>query len=136
MVDLLLDTCAVIWIGFKQPIARSAEAAVKSAALDGSVAVSPFTAWELGMLVARSRLALGLGVDTWFDSFMTRPGMNLAPLSTDILIAAHSLPGSPPNDPADRIIIATARAQNLAVVTRDRRILDYGAAGHVQTVLC
>lgn len=136
MADLLLDTCAVIWIGLQQPIARSAEAAIKSAALDGSVAVSPFTGWELGMLVTRGRLVLGVRVDTWFDSFMARPGMKLAPLSTDILIAAHALPGSPPNDPADRIIIATARAHNLAIVTRDRRILDYGAAGHVQTALC
>ena len=44
------------------------------------------------------------------------------------------LPGSPPADPADRMLIATARRRGLTLVTADRRILDYAAAGHVQVI--
>jgi PIN domain nuclease of toxin-antitoxin system len=67
---------------------------------------------------------------------MQAPPLRLADLSTSVLIASSFLPGQPPRDPADKIIIATARAQNLTVVTRDRHILAYSKAGHVLALAC
>jgi PIN domain nuclease of toxin-antitoxin system len=61
---------------------------------------------------------------------------NLPSLTVEILTGSCSLPGSPPDDPADRIIIATARDRDMIVVTRDRRILDYSRAGHVRAMAC
>jgi PIN domain nuclease of toxin-antitoxin system len=57
-------------------------------------------------------------------------------LTIEILTNSCGLPGSPPDDPADRIIIATARETDLTVVTRDRQILKYSRAGHVRTLVC
>jgi PIN domain nuclease of toxin-antitoxin system len=57
-------------------------------------------------------------------------------MSTDILIASSFLPGAPPNDPADRIIAATAREHGYALVTRDRALLDYAEQGHIQSIVC
>jgi len=136
MSGLLLDTCAVIWLGQQARISRLAREAILEALEDDAVFVSPFTAWELSLLVARGRLALSTDVRAWFAQFAGQSGLRMADLSTNILIESNRLPGQPPADPADRIIISTARAMNLAVVTRDSRILDYGAAGHVREVAC
>jgi PIN domain nuclease of toxin-antitoxin system len=67
---------------------------------------------------------------------LATPGLQLAALSPEILIASSFLPGRPPRDPADRIILATARDLGLTLVTRDRALLDYGEAGNVSVVAC
>src|ERR1043166_3999218 len=104
MSPLLLDTNAVIWIMRNEPLARAAQDAM-NAALQSSadVLVSPITAWEVGQLVARNRLNLSATPRGWFQRLLAIPGMRLAELSPDILIAAPFLPGRPPRDPLDRI---------------------------------
>ena len=57
-------------------------------------------------------------------------------MSPDLLIASSFLPGEPPREPADRIMLATARDMGAALVTRDRALLDYGGQGHVKVVAC
>jgi len=136
LAGLLLDTCAVLWTGHNQRMSRTALSAMTEALKQGELFASPFSAWELSLLSARGRLSLSMDVDSWFEAYLRNGGVAMAQLSVRILIGANQLPGSPPNDPADRIMIATARQLNLAIVTRDSRILDYGAAGLVQTVAC
>ena len=72
----------------------------------------------------------------WFARLIAQPEVELAELSPEIFTDASFLPGNIHNDPADRIIIATARALDLTIVTRDRLILDYGKAGHVRVLAC
>jgi PIN domain nuclease of toxin-antitoxin system len=137
MTALLLDTCATIWISQDEPVTAEALEAVDKAARDGDpVFVSPMTAWEIGLLNARGRLAMAMSPDDWFASLMQVPGMALAELTPKILIASSFLPGDPPRDPADRIIAATARALRLQLVTRDRLLLDYAEQGHIQALAC
>lgn len=134
---LLLDTCAMIWMGENEKLGDEAIAAI-DAADDRSefVALSPISAWEIGMLASKGRFASPLLPQAWFDKFLTGGSFRLASLVPEILIASSYLPGSPPKDPIDRIIIATARQENLTVVTRDRAILAYGRAGHVSVIEC
>ncbi|GAA0559794.1 type II toxin-antitoxin system VapC family toxin [Rhizomicrobium electricum] len=137
MTALLLDTCATIWISQNEPIAAEALEAIDKAARDGDpIYVSPMTAWEIGLLNARGRLAMAMSPEDWFASLMQVPGMALAELPPKILIASSFLPGDPPRDPADRIIAATARALRLQLVTRDRILLDYAEQGHIQAIAC
>lgn len=134
---LLLDTCAIIWMGENDALAEEAVIAIDLASDRGDrVCFSPISAWEIGMLSAKGRFASPLAPQAWFDRFLRGGDFRLADLSPELLISSSYLPGSPPNDPIDRIIIATARENDLALVTRDRRILDYGAAGHVNVVKC
>lgn len=136
-MQLLLDTCAAIWIAENAPMADEAVQAIDRAGDEGSpVFVSPISAWEIGILVARGRVALPIGVQTWFNQLIETPNVELASLPPAILIESSFLPGTPPNDPSDRIMIATAREQNLTIVTRDNRILKYAAAGHVRALAC
>ena len=147
MTELLLDTCAVIWTGNDDPIDADATAMINSNHREGGrTYVSLFSAWELGLLVSRARLRLERPVASWFEDYVTNGRITLnRPLKPQprteneqpqTLIASSFLPGEPPADPADRIIIATAREMNLCIVTRDRLILDYASAGHVRALRC
>ena len=99
------------------------------------VLVSPITAWEIGLLVAKGRLALSLPPLSWFEQVLEL-GVDLAPMTPDILVASSSLPGPPLRDPADRIIAATARAMGYRLMTRDRPLLDFAASGQVAAIPC
>lgn len=134
---LLLDTHTAIWLTEDQPIASTAIEAIDTAHQTGGVLlVSPITAWEVGLLVSRNRLSLVAKPERWFQRVMAIPGVRLAELSPDILIASSFLPGEPPRDPADRILLATAREFGATLVTRDRLLLKYGEEGQVSTIAC
>lgn len=134
---ILLDTHAAIWAVEDQPIAAAAKDVIDDAYRTGrAIFVSAITAWEIGLLVSRNRLGLSTTPERWFQRLLAIDGVRLAGLSPDILIASSFLPGEPPRDPADRIILATARDLGAALITRDRLLLKYGEAGQVSTIAC
>lgn len=139
--EVLLDTCAVIWLQNATAMIQSAVEAVFRAARSDGVLISPISAWEIGLLErpeARRSPALQFLPDakTWFRRTMTGPGIRAAPFTPDIAVDASLLPGQFHNDPADRIIVATARHLAIPIVTRDRRIIDYARAGYVDVIPC
>lgn len=138
MAPLLLDTCAVIWVANDEAITEAAAAALDEAYGAGEpVLVSPITAWEIGMLAALRRLRLPVSPQRWFQRLLEAPGVALAPLPPELLIESSFLPRAEGlRDPADRIVVATARAYGHRLVTRDRRLLDYAALGHVLALEC
>ena len=103
---------------------------------DDKLLVSPMTAWEIAMLAAKGRLAFSLDPEAWFHRLCSLPGVELADMPPAVLIASCALPGSPPADPVDRILAATARAFGYTLVTRDRELLDYGDLGHIRVMQC
>jgi len=134
---LLLDTHAAIWITEGLPLAKGALDAVDAAYRAGRTDfVSAITAWEDGLLVSRNRLSLVAKPERWFQLLLAIPGTQLADLSPDIMIASSFLPGTPPRDPADRILLATARELGATLITRDRLLLKYGEDGQVSTIAC
>jgi PIN domain nuclease of toxin-antitoxin system len=137
VTKLLLDTCAVIWMTEDMPITEAATEAMNNAATRKlPVLISPISAWERAMLVAKGRLRSPVPPKRWFERALALGGLELAPMSPDILADASFLPEPLHRDPADRIIIATARAMDLTIVTRDHLILDYSALGHVRALAC
>lgn len=137
MPPLLLDTHAVIWLFEDMSLAPTAMSVIEAVYRDDTpLLVSPITAWEIGQLVARNRIRLSATPQRWFARVLATPGMQIAAMSPDILIAASFLPGTPPRDPADRILLATARDLGATLVTRDRAILAYGESGQVSTLAC
>jgi PIN domain nuclease of toxin-antitoxin system len=137
MQSILLDTCAVIWIAEGASLAEEGRSALEQAASDGlPTFISPITAWEVGQLVAKMRLQLTATPDRWFNAALSRATVSLAPLPPSLLIASSFLPGRPPRDPADRIVVATARDLGATLISRDRVLLAYGKQGHVSVVEC
>lgn len=98
--------------------------------------VSPITAWEAGTLARKGRFKSTLAPSRWFERLRAAPGMAVSEMPPEVLIASTELPSFPTNDPADRIIAATAREYGFTVVTRDRPLLDYGKQGHLSVLEC
>ena len=136
-IPLLLDTCAAIWSSHEVPIGEKAEARLNADFENAApIFVSPITAWEAGLMTSRGRAVLASGPAQWFENLLAVPGVELADMPPRVLIEASYLPGVPPSDPADRIIIATAREFGLCIMTRDRKILDYADKGLVMAMAC
>lgn len=137
MQPLLLDTCALICMTEEAHLAGPAIEVMRAASAGGGATyVSPITAWEIGMLVSRGRLQLLIRPERWFANLFDFPGVQLADMSPDLLISSSYLPGQPPNDPADRILIATTRELGATLITRDRALIEYGKQGHIAVVEC
>ena len=84
------------------------------------------------MLVAKGRLELDRDVLDWLEAAARLPGLGVTPLSTAIAVGSTRLPGELHGDPADRLIVATARHLGAALVTADRALLGYAASGHLE----
>lgn len=120
---IVLDTATWIWLtSDPDRISTAAREAIEANRGGG---VSAISAWEVGMLVGKGRIRLDRPVDRWADEAIRANGIEPVPVDQRIAVLATQLPGEPPTDPADRIIIATALDRGGPLVTPDQRILDY-----------
>ena len=129
----------LIWLfGSSDVLAPAALQAIRAAADLAALLISPVSGWEIGLLAPASAATLCSSPRHKAGSaiFSRRPGMRLAPLVHGTAISASYLPGHLHGDPADRLLIATARELDVPLVTRDQRILAYAAQGHVQAIAC
>ena len=133
---LLLDTCALIWVAQGSSISQAARTAIGKALRESKLYLSPISAWEIGILVRRGKLTLDMPVEVFVNEFFSRPGISIAALTPEIAVRSSFLPDGLPNDPADRILAATAATIGARLVTRDQRLLEYGAKGFVPVMAC
>ncbi len=137
---VLLDTCAVIWLANGDPLPAQVTAAVVLAATSACLFVSPISAWEVGILSnprgARPALQFLPDPKAWFAKVMDGPGIREATLTPGIAVDASHLPGSVHGDPADRLLIATARHLGVPIITRDAKIIAYAEQGLVRVLPC
>jgi PIN domain nuclease of toxin-antitoxin system len=133
---LLLDTHFWIWYVENEAsrFSRRIESKVEAAAARGDVVVSTISVWEIAQLDALGRIQLALDVRAWVARALAFPGVRLKGLSPSIAIESTRLPGHPHRDPADRILIATARQLGAALVTCDATILAYAKPGHLTVI--
>ena len=129
-MDILLDTCAVLW-AILEPSRLSADAVHALKDSTSSVHVSPISVAEIACAVDRGRVTLTEHWKPWCRRHFAFNEWTTLPIDMDIVAEAYCLPPPFHDDPADRIIVATARVRNLHVVTGDRKILSYP---HVLTV--
>ena len=128
---ILLDTHVLIWFVQADPLlGRHARERIERG--EEEIGVSAITPWEVAMLVGKKRVSLGRPVGDWIGRTLALDTISLIPLEPGIAVEAGEL--GLHGDPADRIIIATARHHKAPLLTADRAILGYGAAGHVETI--
>lgn len=87
--------------------------------------VSAISCWEVAKLVEAGRLELQRPVEDWLSHALSYPGVELLPLTPSIAVESTRLPGEFHRDPADQIIVATARVQQCKLATADLQILRY-----------
>jgi PIN domain nuclease of toxin-antitoxin system len=129
---IVLDTHALIWWVEGVGLSKAARAAIeREIEADGEIGISAMSAWEVMLLVKKGRLALAMEVGRWFEKVSRISRVRLLPMDRNIAIEAADLPGDFHKDPADRMIVATARSLSAPLVTKDRRIQSYE---HVRTI--
>jgi PIN domain nuclease of toxin-antitoxin system len=137
--SVLLDTCAIIWMVDAVALPRGVIELIGHASQAGGVYVSTASAWEIGLLSRPSRKPMPSfhpDPKTWFARLLALPGIKEARITPAIAIDSSHLPGDLHPDPADRLIIATARHMGMPIVTGDRKIIAYADAGHVHVSPC
>lgn len=128
---ILLDTHAwVWWVSDPERLSRRARGAIDKAIPERKIHVSCISTWEIALLVARGRLELTLDIQEWVRKSEAIPCLNFIPVDNRIALKSVLLPAFH-NDPADRILVATALTLGAALVTQDEKIQDYR---HVRTI--
>src|SRR4051794_3135270 len=114
-LTVLLDTCTLLWL-VSQPAQLSEPAREAISASAGAIFVSAISAWEIAIKSASGKLGLPKAAGQWYAEVLEHHGLDEIPISGSIAITSASLPRLH-NDPADRLLIATAREQGLVLVT-------------------
>jgi len=127
---IVLDTHIWVWWVHGTSDLTNSQRQVLTENEDTGLGVSAISCWEIAKLVERGRLVLPCAIDDWFQQALAYPGVTLLPLTPGIAIESTRLPGTFHRDPADQIIVATARLHTCALLTADHRIIDYP---HVNT---
>ena len=128
----LLDTHAWIWwVTEDSRLSRKAKAEIARAAEDRSLLLSMISIWELAKKVEKGQLTLDRDLNDWLDPALTPNALQLVELDRRVLVDSCRLPQPFHGDPADQIIVSTARTHAALLITKDRRIRNYS---HVQTL--
>jgi PIN domain nuclease of toxin-antitoxin system len=132
---LLLDTHVWLWFMLADAeLAISKQNLINRAAALGQLRIAAISIWEAALLASRGRVVLGRPLAQWMTEAVSAPGLSIEPLSLQVAVEGCCLPEVLHRDPADRLIVATARVANASLMTRDRRILDYAARGHLSAI--
>ena len=128
----LLDTHAWVWWATDDPrLSRKAKSQIAKAIQEQDLQLSMISIWELAKKVEKNQIVLDRELDTWLDLATTQKALHLVELTRSILTESCRLPKPFHGDPADQIIVATARNHAAILITKDRKIRNYT---HVQSV--
>lgn len=129
---IVLDTHVLVWfISNPEMLSRNAQKRINQEIKKNEILISSISVWEIFMLIKKERIKLTVHPDSWLKKVESLPFIEF--VSVDNRIASQSVNLREPlhNDPADRIIIATALEFGATLITRDSRILNYP---HVQSL--
>ena len=132
---LLLDTHTLLWMVEHHPRLGAETARILNrAAREDRIAVSAITPWEIALLASKKRIDLHRDTLDWINAALSLPGILLIPLDPAIAVASTRLPFEMHPDPADRIIVATARHIGATLVTADQALLSLAKKGHFKAL--
>jgi PIN domain nuclease of toxin-antitoxin system len=128
----LLDTHAWIWwLAHDKRLSKRAATEIDRAARGDTLALSAISVWEVAKKVEKGQLKLDRPLDDWLDLALHIEGLQVLELTRPVLVESCRLPAPFHGDPADQIIVATARKRTAVLVSADARIQSYA---HVQTL--
>jgi PIN domain nuclease of toxin-antitoxin system len=120
---ILLDTHALVWLKVEPAnLSPTASEAIRAARLSEGLAISAISLWELAWLATHDRLHVTGTVDAFVEKIAST--IAIRPITTQIAVLASQLPTTYSRDPGDRLIGATALAEGIALVTKDKTIRE------------
>jgi PIN domain nuclease of toxin-antitoxin system len=112
----------VWWVTAGGPLTKRERQALGDAASAGALSISAISLWEVQMLHQKGRLVLPIPFADWLARATDESVLTVLPIDRDVIIALGALPPAFHGDPADRIIVATARTHALPLATHDAAI--------------
>lgn len=124
---IILDTHVLVWwVSNPEKLSDKAQKLIEREAKKGNeILVSSISVWEICMLIKKNRLKLTMDTDTWIGKIEQITFLQFIPVDNKIAEQSVNLHGTFHNDPADRMIIATALNYGAVLITSDRKILNY-----------
>jgi PIN domain nuclease of toxin-antitoxin system len=120
---ILLDTHVLIWLANEpSKLSRRASETIHAAGQMGGLAISAITLWELAWLATHGRLDITGTAEAFVEEITSRTA--ILPITPRVAVLANLLPSTYSSDPCDRLIGATALAEGITLVTKDRTIRD------------
>jgi PIN domain nuclease of toxin-antitoxin system len=134
--SVLLDTHVWLWLaeGNERLLETPGYAAILKAREEGRIFISIISVWEVGMLAAKGRILARQDHRRWVERGLAEASFRLQPMTTGIALESSCLPGEFLADPADRILVATARELDIPLITADANILAYANRNHVKAI--
>jgi PIN domain nuclease of toxin-antitoxin system len=128
----LLDTHAwVWWVTEDRRLSTRAKSRIATSMARQDLWISLISVWEVAKKVEKQQLIIDRPLDQWLDEAVTRPGLGVWEMTRTVLVQSCELPQPFHGDPADQILVATARERGATLVTKDQRIRRYR---HVQSL--
>jgi PIN domain nuclease of toxin-antitoxin system len=122
----ILDTHIWIWWHMRpQNLSEQVTSLIGDISKYSELLLSAISPWEFSKLLEKGRIGISDDPEDWIDLALDMPRLRLIPLSPTIAYRSTILPQPFHNDPADQIIVATAREENALILTKDERILSY-----------
>jgi PIN domain nuclease of toxin-antitoxin system len=122
---ILLDTHVLIWLALEPAkLSKNAKNAIRTARLNGSLAVAGITLWEIAWLAENGRIETTMSVESFVRECASK--VTVLPITPEVAARAVSFPDSYPKDPQDRLIGATALVEGIDLVTHDKLIKKSG----------
>lgn len=135
MSSILLDTHVWIWYANgSDELSKSIRKTITTALYNNEANLAAVSLWEISMLDKKKRIILEMPCLEWINKFIELTHIRVVPVTPAIATESCYLAGEFHDDPADRMITATARVEGLSLVTRDTRILAYGRNKYVSTI--
>lgn len=123
---VLLDTHALIWwMTNVKRLSKKARSMIEEESKKGSVVISAISIWEIAMLVKKGKVAFSVDPELFLDHLESEIQVKILPVSARIARLSVSLPHADHNDPADRMIVATAMVYRAVLVTKDKKIRQW-----------
>ena len=129
-VNFLLDTHILIWWfqGASDLPSRYKQLLVDAEQKESPIGISIISLWEIALLQSRGRVRFSISLDHWFSELEVSPWIHILPLKSSIILESTRLGETFHKDPADRMIVATARCENLKLLSVDEKICQSGLA--------
>ena len=122
----LLDTHAWIWWNMNpRKLSAKVRSLIASSGRYEDLLLSAISPWEFSKLLEKKRIGISCDPEEWINQALEMPKLRLVPLSPAIAYRSTVLPQTFPGDPADQIIVATAREENATILTKDKNIQQY-----------
>lgn len=122
----LLDTHTWIWWHMRpEKLSKRVSSLISDASRYSELLLSAISPWEFSKLLERGRLGISCDPEDWINIALDMPKLRLVPLSPVIAYRSTVLPQPFHSDPADQIIVATARQERATILSKDDRLLSY-----------